>query len=158
MSPVKAVARFLSARSSTPQGSNLVSSATPKPLRVLERVLALEAGTARSTGNQGRKCNTELLRLLPKITAWMSLLLRGLSAALARKGGLDEGMKRYLPIECLSDGENVILLVEGERVVLTLSMAEKVAVRILNLVQHMRGMKDERGKMGSAKRRSCKTG
>jgi len=73
---------------------------------------------------------------------------RAVNAVLARKEELDEGMKRYLPVECSTDGENVILSVEGGRVVLTLSMAEKVAVRILNLVKHMKGMKDERRTLG----------
>ena len=53
-------------------------------------------------------------------------------------------MKQYLPVECVQDGENVVLRFEEGRVVLTLSVAEKVAVRILNLVKHMKGMKDER--------------
>ena len=44
----------------------------------------------------------------------------------------------------VQDGENVVLRFEEGRVVLTLSVAEKVAVRILNLVKHMKGMKDER--------------
>jgi hypothetical protein len=61
---------------------------------------------------------------------------------------IDPLKKRYLPVECSTDGENVILSVEGGRVVLTLSMAEKVAVRILNLVKHMKGMKDERRTLG----------
>ena len=57
-------------------------------------------------------------------------------------------MKQYLPVECVQDGENVVLRFEEGRVVLTLSMAEKVAVRILNLVKHMKGMKDERRTLG----------
>jgi hypothetical protein len=47
-------------------------------------------------------------------------------------------MKQYPPVECVQDGKNIVLRLEGERVVLTLSMAEKLADRILNLVHHMK--------------------
>ena len=85
MSPVKVVARFLSRRSSIPQGSNLAISVTPKPLRAqeAERSQGEESGIF-TLADINR--NTDLALLQRRITAWTCLRLRGLNAVLVIRG------------------------------------------------------------------------